>query len=292
MTSVEHFILQQQELAQRYPATPKQVAFLKRLMAEREHGLSDNVLNLLNSKDASVYIDGLLKLPVKAEAQSASPSADLVTVKQVGFIASLVKSRKGADEVVAKALASAGKPSVDELPKRSASTLINTLLTLPEADAPAKPASEAQVNYIVNLAKRKQNGAETVQQALVTAGVAEASLLNTDQAKSLIDLLGRTPDIRRVVQVEVGAYNHDGVVYSVRQGAYGRFRAYKWNDSIRKWVEAGAVLFDIVPEERLSLVDAMRFGAQTGTCVHCGRTLTDADSVRYGLGTVCIKRYK
>jgi hypothetical protein len=101
------------------------------------------------------------------------------------------------------------------------------------------------------------------------------------------------PYIVRQIAVDVGAYKFDGQLYSVRKSREsGKLHAYHYESATNNWSYAGKVIYDLRPEQKLSLAEAMDYGVQTGVCIHCGRTLTDAKSVRYGLGTTCRKFYK
>jgi hypothetical protein len=237
-------------------ASDKQVAFITKLLNEREHHFGDSlIVDAMTSREVSGYINVLLGLPFKA---GITTTVKLATDKQVAFIQSLIKKLENPDEYLSELLVINGISDLTALPMSVASKVIGTLMVLGKT-------VPTQTN-----------------QASVSASVSAPA---TDTTPVAVWSPSK-------VLVEVGAYNHDGVVYSVRKSTYGKLRAYKWDANYKKWVWAGRVVYDITPDERLSLADAMRFGAQTGSCVHCGRSLTDPESVRYGLGTVCIKRYK
>ena len=171
-----------------------------------------------------------------------------------------------------------------------ASSIIDHLLASPIRADKVTLLSDKQLAFINSLRGTRVGGEDFLVDFLTKADTA-IDRLPSQTAKTLIDGLLRLPVIAREVVVEVGAYLHGGVVYSVRRGREsGKLHAYNWQDNA--WVYAGNVKYDLKPEERLTLVEAMNFGAQTGTCVHCGRTLTDPDSVRFGIGSTCRKRYE
>jgi hypothetical protein len=170
-----------------------------------------------------------------------------------------------------------------------ASGIIDQLLKSPVRADKVTLLSDKQLAFINSLRGSRVGGEDFLVDFLTKQDIA-IDALPSQSAKSLIDGLLRLPAVMREVTVDVGAYLHDGVVYSVRRGREsGKLHAYNWQDSA--WVYSGNVKYELKPEMRLSLVEAMEFGAQTGTCVHCGRTLTDPDSVRFGIGSTCRKRY-
>jgi hypothetical protein len=170
---------------------------------------------------------------------------------------------------------------------QNASHIIDQLLRTPIKNAYVVPASDRQLDYIRNL-RTQRDGADSFLQT-----VPALDKLNAYQAKKVIDGLLALPRIFKEV-VPVGAYRHNGQIYSVRQGREsGRRHAFEWSAESKQWLYAGSVTTHaLVIEERLSLAEAMSFGVQTGSCIHCGRTLTDKNSVRFGMGTTCRKKYE
>lgn len=172
---------------------------------------------------------------------------------------------------------------------QNASSIIDQLLTCPIRADKMTYASDKQRGFITSLRESKVNGDIIVDETLAKFGITLDQLTSV-QARNLIDRLLVAPSIPKSVKVDVGAYLHNGVVYSVRRGNQsGNLNAFSWDGT--EWVYAGKVKYDIQPSERLSLMDAMNFGAGTGVCVHCGRTLTDPDSVKFGIGSTCRKKY-
>jgi hypothetical protein len=165
---------------------------------------------------------------------------------------------------------------------KHASRVIEHLLSLPvKENAVLRLASDRQVSYILSLAAGRQGGAETL--AMVNLGC-----LGFSEASTLIETLKALP-LPVPEALTVGAYMHDGVVYSVRKSPEsGRLHAYQFVNG--KWQYVRMVA-QIKASERLTLEQAKQFGAMTGVCVHCGRTLTDPKSVTAGIGPVCAKNY-
>jgi len=51
------------------------------------------------------------------------------------------------------------------------------------------------------------------------------------------------------------------------------------------------VIRKLRPEHRMSLEQAKEYGALYGTCIRCGRTLTDEDSIENQIGPVCTRYF-
>lgn len=97
---------------------------------------------------------------------------------------------------------------------------------------------------------------------------------------------------------EVGFYARDGEVFKVQTSkASGRNYALRLVVTTLRsgqprgsWEYAAGVVFDLTPEQRLSVEQAAQAGRMTGVCVICGATLTDPESIERGIGPVCAQR--
>ena len=56
------------------------------------------------------------------------------------------------------------------------------------------------------------------------------------------------------------------------------------------WVYAPGAVYNLKPEQKLTLAQAQEMGHMFGVCMICGRTLTDQKSVSAGIGPICAKR--
>ena len=96
---------------------------------------------------------------------------------------------------------------------------------------------------------------------------------------------------------EVGAYLLDETIYSIRLGRESnKLQVFAYSDISKKYVRLGIskekeLLRQLQPTNRLTLEQAIKYSAQTGSCVHCGRTLTLRKSVVAGMGQVCASKY-
>jgi hypothetical protein len=165
-----------------------------------------------------------------------------------------------------------------DLNLKHASRLIDYLLKCP--DAVERKATDRQVTYLQSLISRRENGDQF-------AGLTLESTY--DEVSKAIDYM--TKQSIKKANLEVGAYRHEGVIYSVRRTQETKtLYAVHWVDG--KWSERDyKLVFKIAPESRLTLLEAIQFGAATGCCVHCGRTLTVAKSIQAGMGKVCAAKY-
>lgn len=172
---------------------------------------------------------------------------------------------------------------------QNASHIIDQLLRSPVRPDKVAPASDRQLAFIEALKYQRQGAELFIQQFYDGYG---SNKLTAPDAKYLIDNLLALPAIVRQVVVEVGAYRYNGTIYSVRRGREsGNLNAFSWDSATNQWAYAGAIKFELRPEHRLCLEEALTFGVQTGSCVHCGVTLTNKTSAMVGMGPVCRKKY-
>lgn len=173
---------------------------------------------------------------------------------------------------------------------QNASHIIDQLLRSPVRPDRVAPASDKQLAYIEALKFQRDGAPKFIEDFYQGYG---STNLTAPDAKYLIDQLLRMPYIVRQAVVEVGAYQLNDTLYSVRKSREsGKLHAFRYNSGTNNWEFARGIVFELRPEMKLSLAEAMDYGVQTGSCVHCGRTLTDAKSVRFGLGTHCRKFYR
>jgi len=205
------------------------------------------------------------------------------TSKQIAFIEKLL-----ADRVHNLTL------DLTQLNVQGAKEVIESLLKLEKrADSPATPKQIAYAQYLV---RTKRNGFTLERATLDRYNVKELNDLRFKgkEVSAFIELLSKDKDLERTI-TEVGAYRWNGKVISVRIGREsGKWQVWEFNDSIKKWefiYKKSWILLHLTPAMKLSLEEAIKVSAQTGTCVHCGRTLTDLKSVAGGMGKVCASKY-
>jgi len=172
-----------------------------------------------------------------------------------------------------------------ELNVQGAGEIINALLSCDNKAGVVIPPTEKQLQF-----------AQALANVLQSKGVHELSQLSRGDVSAIINSLKLVKDAPMKI-TEVGAYLLDGIIYSIRQSneskkwsvwTYegGNVNKYVRNDVVKK-----EVLKKVEPKDRLTLELAIKYSAQVGICVHCGRTLTLLKSVAGGMGAICAKKY-
>ena len=182
-----------------------------------------------------------------------------------------------------------------ELNVQGAGEVINSLLSCDNKAGVVTPPTERQVQFAQSLVTSKEGGQGLLANVLQAKGVHELSQLGRADVSAIINSLKNVKDAPMKI-TEVGAYLLDGTIYSIRQSNESR----KWsvwtysadvNKYVRNDVVKNEVLKKVEPKDRLTLELAIKYSAQVGICVHCGRTLTLLKSVAGGMGAICAKKY-
>jgi hypothetical protein len=173
---------------------------------------------------------------------------------------------------------------------------INSLLSCDNKAGVVTPPTERQVQFAQSLVTSKEGGQGLLANVLQAKGVHELSQLGRADVSAIINSLKNVKDAPMKI-TEVGAYLLDGTIYSIRQSNESK----KWsvwtyeggnvNKYVRNDVVKNEVLKKVEPKDRLTLELAIKYSAQVGICVHCGRTLTLLKSVAGGMGAICAKKY-
>jgi hypothetical protein len=183
-----------------------------------------------------------------------------------------------------------------ELNVQGAGEIINALLSCDNKAGVVIPPTEKQLQFAQALVTSKEGGQGLLANVLQSKGVHELSQLSRGDVSAIINSLKLVKDAPMKI-TEVGAYLLDGIIYSIRQSneskkwsvwTYegGNVNKYVRNDVVKK-----EVLKKVEPKDRLTLELAIKYSAQVGICVHCGRTLTLLKSVAGGMGAICAKKY-
>jgi hypothetical protein len=88
-------------------------------------------------------------------------------------------------------------------------------------------------------------------------------------------------------------YTVEGVIYKVQRAVHGSGNLYakRWDAETESFdIERGAIR-KIRAEHRMSVDEAGAFGLIISACAHCGKTLTDEESIARGLGPICAGKY-
>jgi hypothetical protein len=159
----------------------------------------------------------------------------------------------------------------------------------------SNPASEAQLSYIRDLVNRKYAEADRGQYLdfLDTAQISKvrASEIIT-HLKTLPNAEGSS-EVGANDDVEVGLYLVDGVAYKVKRAVYGSGFLYacRWDEESASFVKESGAIRKIHANHRMTLEQASPYGLAMSACAHCGRPLTDEESIARGLGPICAEKY-
>lgn len=160
------------------------------------------------------------------------------------------------------------------------------------------PASDKQVNFMWSLVAEREFASEEFEAEIeneIIDGVSKS------RASGLIKYMLGLPRRAAVAPsatntepvTETGVYEHNGEVYRVVESkSTGNLYAKKLVNIGPKWkftYAPGAMAF-LKASHRMTEAQAANFGRRTGSCVICARTLTNPDSIAYGLGPVCRTR--
>ena len=158
------------------------------------------------------------------------------------------------------------------------------------------PMSERQYNYLRKLvSEREYNVDLSVDEQLsildksfkfMKISSATASLM-IDRAK--VAPLRKSKSSSSSQPIEDGIYVLSGEYIKVIHAVHGSGRQYakRFSKITETWEYAPGTLGYLVSADRLTEEQAREFGNLDGRCVVCGRTLTDEESIEYGIGPVC-----
>ena len=85
-------------------------------------------------------------------------------------------------------------------------------------------------------------------------------------------------------------YRRNETIYKVQKAVHGSGHLYAKSFSPEGFEYAPGAIKTLAAEDRLTVEQAKEYGALYGTCIVCGRTLTDEKSIEAGIGPVCITK--
>lgn len=192
-----------------------------------------------------------------------------------------------------------GEIKLEELNVQGAGDMITELLKLPNKTGVVIAPSEKQLSFATALIQKKEEGLATLNHYLFNRKVNSIEQLGRADVSEIINALKNSAnkvEPCKLTTKDVGAYLLNGTVYSIREGKQsGKLQVYSYSDVAKKYVRdminQQEVLSKVELTDRLTLELALKYSAQTGSCVHCGRTLTLLKSVAGGMGAWCAKKY-
>jgi hypothetical protein len=185
--------------------------------------------------------------------------------------------------------------NLDELNVQGAGEIINTLLSCDNKAGIVIPPTEKQLQFAQSLVTSKEGGQGLLANVLQSRGVHTIEQLSRSDVSAIINSLKLVKDAPMKI-ADVGAYLLDGTIYSIRQSNESKkWSVWTYSDEAKKYVRNDEVKKEVLkkvePKDRLTLELAIKYSAQVGICVHCGRTLTLLKSVAGGMGAICAKKY-
>jgi hypothetical protein len=128
--------------------------------------------------------------------------------------------------------------------------------------------------------------------SLLTEHVQATSHLTQVAKRQATTLATFQEAVRRTPVKTAGVFKREGIVFKVKVAVHGSGKLYaqRWNPGTQSWsYELGAMRF-LAEEDRMTLAEASEWGKLYGTCIACGRTLTDEESIAAGIGPVCASK--
>lgn len=184
----------------------------------------------------------------------------------------------------------------------------------------ARPCTDKQVQFIATLVKERELDGDLLRDVAIAREFVMMQQLSSHGASQLItDLLAapRKSDegVRAAAdttEAPEGMHRLDGVIYKVQRAVNGNGNVYakrldltepdcggcangepcglgcEWG---AEFVYAPGAIRKLSESTVMKLAEAKEFGALYGTCVRCGRTLTDEGSIAAGIGPICASKF-
>jgi hypothetical protein len=151
------------------------------------------------------------------------------------------------------------------------------VLSLKEQLGRGRTLSPKQYAGAEKCMKAELRKAERAQREPVTEGM----YLTEDQ---------RIFKVQRAVNGSGNLYAKELVADEVHGNVFGTVQQYANGKPRWKFRYAKGAISQLRAEEKMTLEQAKEFGALYGTCMVCGRTLTDETSIAEGIGPICAGR--
>lgn len=162
-----------------------------------------------------------------------------------------------------------------------------------------KPATERQIAFIATLVKEREIDSIPTSTLDVARAEVMAREFTMVAARTLINALMTCPKIKTKTEAPVdppeGMHRLGHVIYKVQRAIHGSGNLYakrltKYGDKW-KFEYAPGGIHKLSADTKMTLEQAKKFGMLYGTCCVCGRTLTDENSIKAGIGPVCAGKF-
>ena len=149
-------------------------------------------------------------------------------------------------------------------------------------------ATEKQVQFIARLVEEREISPTGTARLLLEMWDFDRT---RETATVLIDALMALPRVEKA-PAPSGLHVLDGEVYRVvvsRES--GRPYALRLVEAPGAFEYAPGAVRHLSEDTLMTLEEARDYGVRYGVCAACGRTLTNPESIEYGIGPVCRTRY-
>lgn len=149
-----------------------------------------------------------------------------------------------------------------------------------------KPMTEGQRNFMKALLTQKFES-DTAEKHIAWL---DSHTMSVYRASEKIDQLKAMPDVNTPAELEIGMYRVGDAIFKVQQSREsGRLYAKRLTEDGFEY--APGAIRSIKASDRMTLEEAKEYGQMTGTCCNCGRTLTNEESIRDGIGPICAGKF-
>jgi hypothetical protein len=177
-------------------------------------------------------------------------------------------------------------PEVKEAPKPSTNSV--KIATKPVT----APATEPQINYLVNLMIQKRDRNYTREMLPIDLTKIDAMrMISTLKEMPYLprEAAAKAPESNAKAPVTIGGYIYQGRVFNVYKARGGsHLLVREFIDGT--WEYVGSVYKLPHDAQRMTLEESQAFGRQYVQCCQCGRTLTNKESKAAGIGPICAGR--
>lgn len=152
------------------------------------------------------------------------------------------------------------------------------------------PASEKQIAFISKLINDKDTTSSAQAVAIDMVMAAGSHTITKTEASKYIDVLMALPNKNTKTKKQApaaGYYVYKNEVYKVQVSPSTGNAYAKVFTQEGGWLYAQGMVNKMHDAQPLTLEKAKEFGHLYGSCIICGRTLTDESSIDAGIGPVC-----
>lgn len=172
-----------------------------------------------------------------------------------------------------------------------------TMTTDPVADLAAWLKTQTWSDFAQSLAGQYESKGSLSEKQIASGMKMRATMAAKAEAKKIAAMAeAAKPAAEKAT--EAGMYKVGETIFKVQKAVHGSGHLYakrllppKFHGAKARFVHAPGVFKTLTVADKMTLEEAKTFGALYGTCVVCGRTLTDEKSIAANIGPVCAKTF-